>query len=283
MRKLGKIYDEQDTQVIRTRFYINQELSELFCDYDFKPDFLYSNSGRALIEKYQANPYRIVKAGQKRFFNTMKKKVPRIRKLSLDKLWQQAVTSVLHELPQEYIDTIERRFLQLWREFEHFEEAKLQTTQTMEALLQRLRKLDPNIPEPTKEVISERNLARLLGETGPLSDFDHWRQLMRYGGLNICMRQSGKFTGQFKISKRGRPMLRKVLQNIVFPLVPKHRLLGDYYHRKKGTEKMPGNKAMTVTSRLFLRKFFGWYRSNQAFDAERFTTDINRPRKEIAA
>lgn len=282
MRKLGKIYDEQESQMVRTRVYLSQELQALFCDYDFGKDFLYSNSGRALIAKYHANPYRIVKAGQRRFRNAMKKAVPRIRRTTLEKLWEQAKVSVLHELPDEYLKTIEQRFMQLWGDFERFESARAATTETMEKLLKRLRKQDPNIPAPNKRVVSEKNLARLIGETGPLSDFDHWRQLMRYSGLNICMRQSGKFVGQNKISKRGRPMLRKILQNIVLPLVPKHKLFGTFYHHKIGVEKMPGNKAMTVTARMFLRKFFGWYKSGEAFDLERFTVDTNRPAKAAA-
>ncbi len=65
-------------------------------------------------------------------------------------------------------------------------------------------------------------------------------------------------------------------------MVPKHKLLGEYYHRKKGTEKMAGNKAMTVTARMFLRKFFGWYKSGEAFNLERFTVDTNRPAKAAA-
>ncbi len=282
MRKLGKIYDEQESQMVRTRVYLSQELQALFCDYDFGKDFLYSNSGRALIAKYHANPYRIVNAGEKRFRNAMKKAVPRIRRTTLEKLWEQAEVSVLHELPDEYLKTIEQRFMQLWGDFERFESARAATTETMEKLLKRLRKEDPNIPAPNKQVISEKNLARLIGETGPLSDFNHWRQLMRYSGLNICMRQSGKFVGQNKISKRGRPMLRKILQNIVLPLVPKHKLFGEFYHHKKGVEKMPGNKAMTVTARMFLRKFFGWYKSGEAFDLERFTVDTNRSAKAAA-
>jgi transposase len=282
MRKLGKIYDEQERQMVRTRVYLNQELLELFCDYDFGKDFLYSTSGRALIKKYHANPYSIVNVGQKRFCNAMKKAVPRIRRVTLEKLWEQAKISVLHELPDEYLKTIDQHFMQLWHDFERFESARAQTTVTMEKLLKRLRKEDPNIPAPNKQVISDKNLARLIGETGPLYDFDHWRQLMRYSGLNIVMRQSGKYTGQFKISKRGRPMLRKILQNIVLPLVPKHKLFGEFYHHKKDTEKMPGNKAMTVTARMFLRKFFGWYKSGQEFNLERFTVDVNRPAKAAA-
>jgi transposase len=103
-----------------------------------------------------------------------------------------------------------------------------------------------------------------------MADFQSWRQLMRYAGLNIRMRQSGKYMGKNKISKKGSPLLRKVLNHIVLPLVRKGYLYGDYYHNKRETEKMAGTKAMTIVSRHFLRKFHGWYKSGAAFDEKRF-------------
>ena len=93
---------------------------------------------------------------------------------------------------------------------------------------------------------------------------------MRYAGLNIRMRQSGRYQGLNKISKKGRPLLRKVLQHIVLPLVRQGCLYGSYYARKKEQEKMPGNKAMTCVARHFLKKFHGWYKSGEAFNRERF-------------
>ena len=50
-------------------------------------------------------------------------------------------------------------------------------------------------------------------------------------------------------------MGRKVLANIIFPLVKRKGLYGEYYHQKKVTENRPGNKAMTIVMRNFLRKF----------------------------
>ena len=95
--------------------------------------------------------------------------------------------------------------------------------------------------------------------------------LLRYAGINICMRQSGTYKGQNKISKKGRPLLRKILSQIVFPLVRRGCLYGEFYHHKRVA--MPGQKAMVVVMRSFLRKLHGWYRSARAFDAERFFTD----------
>ena len=33
---------------------------------------------------------------------------------------------------------------------------------------------------------------------------------------------------------------------------------------------MPGNKAMTCVARHFLKKFYGWYKSAESFDQQRF-------------
>lgn len=156
---------------------------------------------------------------------------------------------------------------------------KDKTVAEMVEILNRLRDKDPNIPLATKGVISDKNMARLLGETGPLGDFANWRMLMRYGGLNIRMRQSGRYQGQDRITKRGRPLLRKVLYLIVVPLVRKNWLYGPYYHRKKEIEKMPGNKAMTCVARHFLKKFYGWYKSGAAFSQQRFFSCETQYRK----
>lgn len=270
LRKLNKMYDEVEVAITSLRCRIDLLLVELFCDYSFKKDFLYGDSGLALAKHYGANPYRIVEAGLTKFSKTMKKAAPLIRTQTLQRLWQDAQNSVLNEQPQEYIALQEHHLKQLLDDWMRQIGRKEEIIGKMVAMLARLREEDPHIPPPTSGVISEKNIARLLGETGPLGDFESWRMLMRYGGLNIRMRQSGKYQGQNKITKRGRRRMRKILQNIALPLVRRHCLYGEYYYRKKEIEKMPGNKAMTTVARHFLKKFFGWYKSAQAFDPQRF-------------
>lgn len=270
LRKLGTMYDDEDVTVVSLRCKLSCVLMELFVDYSFKQDFLYDVSGRALVKEYGCNPYRIIQNGFERFSKAMRKAAPRIRLDSIRRLWNDAESSVRNELPASYIQTLEGQFCQLFEDFLRHEERKKIIEEKMVAILARLREEDPNIPPPTKGVISAKNLARLLGETGPLSDFVNWRKIMRYGGLNICMRQSGKYQGVNKISKKGRSLLRKILSQIVLPLVKRGNLYGEFYHKKR--EKMPGKKAMTVVMRQFLKKFFGWYKSGGAFNKERFFT-----------
>jgi transposase len=270
LRKLGTMYDEVDQTITRLRCRIDRLLVDLFCDYSFKKDFLYSPSGMGLIEAYGCNPYRIVKAGYRKFSARMTKTAPRIRKQTLIRLWDDAQSSVRNEQSGGYIAAMETHLRQLIDDWVVQIRRKEEVVQSMIEILHRLREDDPRIPPSTPGVINDKNMARLLGETGPLRDFAHWRMLMRYGGLNIRMRQSGKYQGLNKISKKGRPLLRKVLQHIVLPLVREGYLYGAYYSRKKDQEKMPGNKAMTCVARHFLKKFYGWYKSGEAFCYERF-------------
>jgi len=140
----------------------------------------------------------------------------------------------------------------------------------MELLYEEACRCDPKIPHAYKGVITTFHLARIIAETGPLSDFDSWRKLMRFAGYNLCERQSGKYRGKTKISKKGRRLIRKVLNLIIFPLITKKGLYGQYYHRKK--ETMPGTKAMVAVSRHFLKMLYGLYRTGNEFNSERVFT-----------
>jgi hypothetical protein len=206
----------------------------------------------------------------------MKKAAPRVLTTTLERLWDDAESSVLNDLAPGYIEVLEEYLYDRLSDYFTVLERKERISEQMIALLDKLRQDDPLIPPPTPNVISDKNMARLLAETGPLSDFANWRKLMRYAGLNLRTKQSGTYQGQNKISKKGRRLLRKVLQNIVLPLVKRGCLYGDYYHDKKDRTGMPGNKAMTIVARHFLRKFFGWYRSGEEFNEQRFFTCKSR-------
>ncbi len=93
---------------------------------------------------------------------------------------------------------------------------------------------------------------------------------MRFAGFNLCERQSGTYRGKTKISKKGRRLIRKVLNLIILPLIRKQGLYGPYYHRKK--ETMSGTKAMTAVSRHFLKMFYGMYRTGCEFNKNRVFT-----------
>jgi transposase len=279
LRKLGMFYEDEDARLVELRNMLHHVITELFCDYSFSRDFLYEVSGKALVQKYACNPYRIVQIGHSRFFKAMKSLSPRIRTDTVDRLWSQAQSSVLNQMPDAYIAILEDRFQQLWEDYWQCVNRKQQIAEQMIRILDQLREQDPHIPLPTRGVITALNLARLLAETGPLSDFQHWRQLLRYAGLNIRMRESGKYKGQNRISKKGRPLLRKILQQIVLPVISQDRLYAQIFKAKKKDGAVPGNKVITAIARQFLRKLHGWYQAGAAYDQKRYFTCLSEYKK----
>jgi transposase len=274
LRQWNKIYDSADKGVVKAKGAIHTIIKELFPDFSMKKDFIFGNSGKTLMEKYNYNPYRINRAGKKRFSATMKRSVSRIKNNTLDKIYSQAQSSVKNQLGQRYIELIELQLTQRWQDLRLCQNRKQQAKEAMEELYLEACRCDPKLPQAIKGVITTFHLARIVAETGPLSDFESWRKLIRFSGFNLCERQSGKYRGKTKISKKGRSLLRKVLSLIILPLIKKNGLYGPYYHRKK--EKMPGTKAMTAVSRHFLKMLYGWYRTGNEFNAERVFTCESR-------
>ncbi|MCP3850845.1 MAG: IS110 family transposase [Gammaproteobacteria bacterium] len=267
LRRWNKIYDLADKNVVRSKGAVHTLIKELFPDFDKKKDFIFGNSGKALMSKYKYNPYRIVRAGKTRFIKTMKHLVPRIKNQTLDIVFSQAQTSVLNNIDQEYISLIELELVQRWQDLKLNLKRKEQAKQSMEYLYAKACLIDPNLPKACQGFITQFHLARIIAETGPISDFKSWRKLMRFAGFNLCERQSGQYRGKTKISKKGRRLIRKVLNLIILPLIKKNGLYGPYYHKKK--ETMPGTKAMTAVSRHFLKMLYGVYKTGTEFNIER--------------
>ena len=268
LREWHGLYEQADVGVVRAKCLLASQIKALFPDYDFQKDFLYGNSGRALIKHYGGNPYRIVRSGKLRFARVMRKRAPRIRQKTIEELYRQAESSVRNQRSPRLVEIMERRLLQSWEDYLHYEGRKQEAREQMEALYLEARRFDPQLPAEEVGVITTFHLARILAETGPISDFATLRKFMRYAGLNIREKQSGKYKGKNKLSKKGRSLLRKALSQIVLPLVKKEGLFGPYYHRKK-QQGMAGTKAMTAVMRKFLKLFYGWYKSGGAFDRKR--------------
>lgn len=266
LRSWGKVYAEGEKMRAQAKAAIQTQLRGLFPDFPMKKDFLFGPSGRALEKLYGLNPWRIREAGASRFANRMKAAVPRLRRRSLERLWQAAGDSIQVGSSAEAA-VAEQQLDHLWRDLEWAERRCAEVGAELERLYNQARELDPRLPEAWPAVVSSLALARLIGELGPLSDFKGWRELLRYVGLNLRERQSGQFVGQIRITRKGRPLARRILNQMALPLVKRHRLFGPYYHAKKRT--MKGDQAMTAVTRKILKMLWGWYQAGQSFDFNR--------------
>lgn len=270
LRQWGKLYSDAGARLIDAKSRIHRSLTLLFPDLSFSTDFLYSDSGRAIFHCYGLNPHKIVLHSAGRLFERLRKH-SRILRSSVGRLLAQArqTTAAIDSSP--VTDLLAHELDLAWRDLELAEQRRENARLHLDELYDQARLADPRLPDGGG-VISKTALARFLGEAGPLSDYKSWRQLLRMAGTNLRERKSGKYVGQTRISRTGRPALRSVLNQMALPLVKRDRLFGPYYHQKIGVQKMDGNKAMTAVARKIVKMIWGWYRSGRAFDASRVFT-----------
>lgn len=113
--------------------------------------------------------------------------------------------------------------------------------------------------------IGEITVAGLIGECADFSDFPVFAEVERFAGLNLYEISSGQRKGQKRISKRGRPLLRKLVYFAALNVVREGCAFHDTYQRylKQGLAKM---KALIAIMRKLLRVIFALVRDHSEFD-----------------
>ena len=268
LRHLNRMHEQEEEQKINYKNQLHGEMKSLFCDFSYNNSFLYESSGRVLVERFYCNPYRIVRIGYSRFCRTMKKYVKYIKNETLKRIYSDAQRSVRLKMADSLIDLLEQRIKELWQNYLRHEQSLKKIKDQMKNLYQKLLDKGERLPRVEAGFVSQVNLARIIGETGPFEDFNHYQQIIRFSGLSLKQRQSGKYKGKDKVSKKGSSRLRMILNQSIFHLIKKDRVLGEYYHRKK-LEGMPGTKAMAVVSRKLVAILFAISKAGAEYDPAR--------------
>jgi len=268
-RRYNVICDIEEQGIVRAKCRIHRCLTALFPDFDFSKGYEYSKSGRAIMKTYGFDPHAIRRSGRVRMTKRLKALVPNIRSSTIDRLIRQSEASV-RSAPGSRVNTAHALELQLaWEDLELHEQRREKARVMLESLYDEACEIDRKLPKPAQGFASKVNLARLFAEIGPMTDFASWKQLMKFAGINLCERKSGKYKGLTKISKTGRKLIRKILHKMVLPLVKRNALFGKYYRYKRDVEKAEGGKVMTNVARKLLKKIWGVYKSGGDFVAER--------------
>ncbi|MCK5100552.1 MAG: transposase, partial [Desulfobacteraceae bacterium] len=191
LRRWNKIYNAADKGCVRAKGAIHTIIKELFPDFNMEKDFIFGTSGNAVMEKYTYNPFHINKSGKKRFAAVMKRAIPRIRNKTIEKIFNSAKATARSQQSSLYIELLELELKQRWQDLQTSLDRKQQAKENMEILYEEARLYDSKLPTAHKGVITTFHLSRIIAETGPLSDFDSWRKLLRFAGYNLCEQQSG--------------------------------------------------------------------------------------------
>jgi len=111
----------------------------------------------------------------------------------------------------------------------------------------------------------------LIGEVGDFKSFNTIPEIMKLAGLDLYEISSGSRRGQRRISKRGRPLMRKLLFFAAINAVKSGGIMHDKYHQMldRGMIKI---KALVAISRKILGLIFAivrdntMYRKNHSYD-----------------
>jgi transposase len=114
-----------------------------------------------------------------------------------------------------------------------------------------------------------KTVAVLRAELGEIKRFHDVDQAVAYVGLDLLVRQSGRWQGQRKLSKRGSGHLRKILyMAAVRSLAHPDSAFRAYYQHlvERGLSKM---SALTTVMRKMVRVAYGILKTGTTYDAER--------------
>lgn len=128
-------------------------------------------------------------------------------------------------------------------------------------------------------------IAGFIAEVGDIRRFDSPKQIQKYAGLELVENSSGKHKGRTRISKRGRRKLRKILYQVMVPLLARNkefRAIYDYYvTRVKNPLKR--RQAMIAVSCKLIRVFYTVLTKGVDYDSFKMMSDIHRKSDYIAA
>lgn len=127
-------------------------------------------------------------------------------------------------------------------------------------------------------------IAGFLSETGDISRFTSPKQIQKLAGLELRENSSGKHKGRSSISKRGRKRLRKILFQVVLPLIRSNvefRKVYEYYTTRI-QNPLKSKQAMIAVACKLIRVFYAILTKGTTYDAHKLTTDIVRPQFQAA-
>jgi transposase len=107
-------------------------------------------------------------------------------------------------------------------------------------------------------------VAGLIGEVGDFRKFGTISEIMKLAGLDLYEISSGKRKGQRRISKRGRPLMRKLLYFGALNVVRQNGIMHERYQQML-VRGMPKTKALIAISRRLLRLVFALVRDNAVY------------------
>lgn len=283
VRSLSREYEDLSQQAIRARNKIHSLLGYVFVDYSKSARFTFGNTGQAVAAEFGFCPHYIVQAGYQEFARRIKAHVPRVRRASLEQVWAMAERSV--ELGDPTFPDPRADYLnELYKQWMWLEQRKDQLRDQLHGYAQLYRQRGW-FPKHLPPNISDWMLVRVIAETGPLEGFEHLRQLWAYLGIKLARRQSGKYKGKIKITKKGSALARKLLYQICLPLVKSTGWMHAIYKKQNPKKQSDGKgiRAINVVMRKLVGVLFSMQKNASPFQLQRLGSCESQYRGSLGA
>lgn len=118
--------------------------------------------------------------------------------------------------------------------------------------------------------------ASFIAETGDLDRFEDWKQLRKLAGLNLVEQSSGQHKGKTKISKRGRPGLRRLVYLIGDKgmLVSPEMMAFYQYLRHRPENSLKHDQAVLAVGLKLMRIMFHVVKYKEYYDPEKALGEV---------
>ena len=111
-----------------------------------------------------------------------------------------------------------------------------------------------------------KTVAVLRAELGEVERFQRSAQVVAYAGLDITVKESGKWKGQRKLSKRGSGELRRTLYLTAMRCVRREGSAFGAYYQALGARGLKGNAALVAVMRKMLVVAYHLLKSGTTYD-----------------
>ena len=128
-------------------------------------------------------------------------------------------------------------------------------------------------------------VAGFIAEVGDIRRFTSPKQIQKLAGLALKENSSGKHKGRTTISKRGRKRLRRILFQVVLPLIRSNEEFRSVYqyYTTRIHNPLKGKQAIIAVGCKLIRVFYALLTKGMDYDAGKLSSDIIRPEEREAA
>ena len=165
--------------------------------------------------------------------------------------------NVAHEINQEVIKMKKQQISFYEKQIVSVEKAMRKLVKSDSKLNMRIKKIE------TIKGLAFVTIIKVLSEVNGFLLFNNIRQLVSYAGLDIIEKESGKFTGKTKISKKGNARIRAALYMPAMSAMQYNKTLKTFYERVIEGRTIKKQGVVAVMRKLLILIYTLWKKDEE--------------------